>query len=584
MKPGRPDPPQARVEPRPAIVLVLLTLLAYGQVGGFGYVNFDDPLAVSRNPQVLAGLSADTLRWAFSTFHLGNWIPLTWISLAADISLFGPDPGAQHLVNLTLHAAAAVFLYAFLCASTGRPGRSMAVAALFALHPLHVESVAWISERKDVLSTLFWFAALVQYQRWTRRPGPGGRLATLGLFLLGLLCKPMLVTFPATLLLVDVWPLGRLRSFDPRDPATRRLLLEKVPFLLLSLPFVGLALVAQGHSGAVVSLQGIPAVVRLGQAALAAVTYLGQMLWPVRLAVFYPYPATRPPAWAVAAAAAVLLAITAAVLQRRHRQPYLLAGWAWYLVTLLPVIGLVQIGSQAHADRYTYVPLVGVFTALCWALADLAERGRLPRALTAGAAATVVLVLAAATHLQARHWRDSEALFRRAAAAVEGNAWAHENLGHVLLQQGRLQAAAQELRTALALAPDSWRGHLLLIDALTRLGLHEEALYGIERARRLRPEAALLDYYRAGLLVACGRRAEAVPALQRVLQSRPGQVHADPRLAQEALFESRMLLGRTLLDLGRPGEAVAPFAAALVQRPGSEPARQGLAEARRRAD
>ena len=351
-----------------ALLLAAATLAVFARVNHFEFLNYDDPLYVTVNPHVQQGLSVEGVRWAFTTFTAANWHPLTWISLMLDASIGGTDPFVFHLTNLVLHLANVLLLFSFLDRITGRPRPSAVTAALFAIHPLHVESVAWIAERKDVLSTLFLLLTLMAYARFVEQPDRPRRLAVVLLFALGLLAKPMLVTLPVLLLLLDAWPLRRSAPW-------RSLVLEKLPLFAMSIGTGILTFVAQRQAETVGSLAGYPLGVRVANAIVATATYLGRTIWPTRLAVFYPHPGASLGAVAVAGSAVVLFALTSWAIRLRRSRPYLFFGWGWYLVTLAPVVGIVQVGWQARADRYTYIPLIGIFLAVVWAISEsLADR------------------------------------------------------------------------------------------------------------------------------------------------------------------------------------------------------------------
>jgi len=364
------------------VALILVTIAAYEPVRSCGFLNFDDPLYVTNNPRVFRGLTADGFFWAWTTFHAANWHPLTWLSHMLDCEWFGDNPAAHHLVNLGIHTANVLLLFLGLKAMTGSMARSGWVAAFFALHPLHVESVAWISERKDVLSTLFWMLALLAYTRYAHarkppRPAKPALKSAVGWYFLaylafaaGLLCKPMLVTLPFLLLLLDYWPLQRVPPGVFGSAKWSALLGEKIPFFALSIASSVVTYIAQSKGGAMATEETIPFLARLPNALVAYASYLLKMIWPRQLSVFYPHPIVWP-VWTVIGAALLLVVVSILVVMRLRRRPYLLVGWLWYLGTLIPVIGLVQVGSQAMADRYSYVPLIGIFIMVVWTLAEL---------------------------------------------------------------------------------------------------------------------------------------------------------------------------------------------------------------------
>jgi tetratricopeptide (TPR) repeat protein len=488
-----------------ALGIVLLVAAIYGQVAGHGFVNFDDPRYVYRNARVQAGLTWEGVAWAFGTLQVSNWHPLTWLSHMLDVSLFGVEPGWHHLVNVLLHALDSVLVLAVFQLATGRTWRSAAVAALFAVHPLHVESVAWISERKDVLSTLFWLLAMLAYLRWVRAPGRGRYALVLAAFALGLLSKPMVVTLPVALLLLDWWPLARLPAPGLGLARSAALLLrEKVPLLVLSAASAAVTFLAQAKGGSVSPEEVLPLFVRLENAVGSLAAYLAQTVWPTGLAAIYPHPGLAPagiPASKVAASAALLAAITAAAVWQRRRRPYLLMGWAWYLVTLMPVIGIVQVGIQARADRYTYLPHLGLFAAAVWLLADAAEASALRRRALAAAAALGLAALSAAAWRQAGYWKDSFTLFEHALAVTRDNGAAWRNLGAAHVDAGQFGPAIAELNESLRLAPydgQTWLDLAIAHASTGQPGLAEQAF---RESLRRRPGDPLV-WFNLGIAMA----------------------------------------------------------------------------------
>jgi protein O-mannosyl-transferase len=473
-----------------ALGLVALVATVYWQVGGFGFVNFDDPRYLTQNALVQRGLSWEGLRAAFTRVQVSNWHPLTMLSLMLDVELFGLDPGRMHLVNAALHAADAVVLFLVLQAMTGRRWRAAVVAALFAVHPLHVESVAWLSERKDVLSTLFWFLAMGAWAAWVRRPGPGRMAAVAAAMVLGLLSKPMVVTLPAALVLLDLWPLRRLGGELPTPARLWPLVREKWPLWLLAAAASVITVVAQQQGGAVSDTMAIPLTARFGNALLSYGAYLLKTVWPAGLAAVYTHPALTPaglswPAVALSTGALVLLSAVAAW-QWRAR-PYLAVGWAWYLVTLLPVIGLLQVGLQGMADRYTYVPLVGVFLAITWAVAELVPERAWRRPLLAAVATGAVGASTAIAHRQTATWKDSFALFQHALEVTTDNGLAWRNLGVAWQDARRPDLAIPALRESIRLLPHDARTWLNLAIAHMTAGQIDEADACFRRALEMAP-------------------------------------------------------------------------------------------------
>jgi tetratricopeptide (TPR) repeat protein len=534
------------------LALALLTLLAYGRTFSHPFVEYDDPDYVSRNDHVRAGLTPDGVRWAFTTFACGNWHPLTWLSLQLDCELYGGlEPGGFHLTNVLLHAANGVLLFLVLGRLTGAPWRSAVVAGLFALHPLHVESVAWVSERKDVLSTLFWVLTMAAYLHYVRRPGVGRYLLVVLALGLGLLAKPMLVTLPFVLLLLDYWPLRRW----PPAVSFGHLLVEKLPLLALALASCVVTFLAQRRGEAVAPLEAFPLGARVGNALLAYVGYLGKMLWPTRLAVYYPHPGPGVSAARALGSGLFLALVTGLVLGPGRRRPYLAVGWLWYLGTLVPVIGLVQVGGQAMADRYTYVPLVGLFLLLVWGVTDLALTWGLPRRYLAAAAAVVLSACAALTWAQVGYWQSTGHLWERAAAVTEKNVLAHVNLGAWYRERGRLSAARKEFEKAVAVDPGLLEPHVNLGNVLSDLGLWERALAEYRKATDLAPENSVAHFGLGSVLHRLGRFEEALAAYRRAAALDPDNAG------------TRNNLGVVLQDLGRPNEALAEYRRAIALDP-----------------
>jgi tetratricopeptide (TPR) repeat protein len=586
-----------------ALALAAATVIAYAPVRHLDFVDLDDPGYVYQNPNVTAGLTVRGVAWAFSTGHAANWHPLTWLSHMLDVELFGVSAGPHHLVNLGWHVSATMLLFGLLLRLTGAIGRSAFVAGLFALHPLHVESVAWVAERKDVLSTVLWFLTTWAYVAWVapRSPSANRRLRVavmLVLFALGLMAKPMLVTLPVTLLLVDVWPLGRISA---RAPARSWLPLavEKVPLFLLAAISSVITFVAQRQGGAVSALDVVPWTTRLANAAVSYVAYLRKTIWPVDLAVFYPYPDRIAP-MAVAGAAIALVAMTYLSIRLRHRLPYLFTGWLWYLATLLPVIGLIQVGTQSMADRYTYVPLVGIFVAVAWGAAD-ALRGRASSMVAAGALA-MVIAAAAGARAQVRHWRNSEALWQRAVDVTTGNYRAHNSLGAVLGNQGRTSEAIRHFEEALRLQPDASEAHHIhhnLGRALADSGRVGDSIPHYREALRIKPDFPEAHNNLGLALASLGRVDEAREHYERAVALAPGLAIAHNNLglalyglgkADEAIarYSEAIRLDPAYADAynnrgfahavaGRAEPAMADFTAAITIRPGFEDARFNLA-------
>jgi tetratricopeptide (TPR) repeat protein len=471
-----------------AAVLAGLTFAVFSPALENGFVNFDDYTYVSRNPQVLHGLSRDGLRWAFTTYQAANWHPLTWLSLQLDAYLWGTGPEGFHRTSVLLHAVNAALLFLALRALTSSFWRSAAVALLFGLHPLRVESVAWIAERKDVLSTCFGFLALWGYALYAARPGIGRYLVVFVALALSLLCKPMLVTLPCLVLVLDWWPLGRVGS--PRD--WLRLSAEKMPLFLLVAAFAVVTFHAQGNQGAIMELEDSPLTVRLANAVTSYVIYVGKTFWPLNLAAYYPHPGTMLQLPELVAAALVLAVVTGVAIALRRKASYLLTGWLWFLGTLVPVIGLVQVGKQAYADRYTYFPQVGLLIAVCWGVADVA-RARGPHWQRAagtllGVAATLLAIL---TVRQIAVWHDSITLWEHSLRVTGPSATGLANLAETLEERNEPTKATELYRKAIALSPKIAQGYINLGTNLQNQGKLDEAAEQFEKVRELMPDSPM---------------------------------------------------------------------------------------------
>jgi protein O-mannosyl-transferase len=496
--------------------LVLLTALVFGRAPSFDFINLDDNVYVYENPAVTDGLSARGLGWAFTTYWQLNWHPLTWISLMTDaqitrwaeshdVGIGSERAGIYHLTNILLHLASVVILFFLLNMMTGRMWPSAFVAALFGVHPMHVESVAWVAERKDVLSTLFWLLTLLAYARYARRPGVLRYLPVVGLFALGLMSKPMVVTLPLVLLLMDLWPLGRVQGIGDRGQGTgsgptrettpaASLIVEKLPLLAMSAASCVVTVIAQHSGRGIVPFDIMPFGVRAANASVSGVEYVLKMLWPVKLACMYPHPMDTIPTWMVPTSAVALAAVTFLAIRAAKSRPYVTAGWLWYLVTLVPVCGLVQVGRQQMADRYSYIPLTGLFILIAWAVPELT---RLRRAV-AGLAVVIVAASAVACYVQVGYWTDSITLMTHATRVTSRNFVAENNLGQALSERQDNAEALVHVRQALVYNPG-------YVDALYNLGT---------------------------LLVMRGEYDEAEAVLNRVVAANPAHVQAHNNLGR----------------------------------------------------
>jgi tetratricopeptide (TPR) repeat protein len=564
--------------------LSILTLVAFAAVRGHGFVSVDDHIYVTDNAHVLAGLTWSGVAWAFTTSYANFWHPLTWLSLMLDVQLFGVNPGAMHVTNVLLHLANTLVWFVVLSRMTGAPGLSAFVAGLFAVHPLHVESVAWVSERKDVLSTFFMMLALWCYAVYTDQRRSGRRatpafLGVLGLFTLGLMAKPMLITLPFVMLLLDWWPLRRAtfesgaRDGRPALASVWRawapLIREKLPLFALAAASGVVAFVAQSRGGAVASLETFPLTTRLANVLHSYIAYIGQMFWPSGLVAFYPYPQVTA-FWPALAALLALVAITAAVILVARRRPHLAVGWLWYVGTLLPVSGLVQVGSHAMADRYTYVPLIGLFVMVSWGAVDLAGRVRLRRSVMAAMACAVLLACTVTTRAQVVVWQDSVALWQHALDAMPANYYAHNALGLEFGKQGRDSEAMEQFVEASRLAPGFPNSHNNLGQLLAARGRSDDAIAEYRKALDLAPDYLPAHINLGNALLKSGRAAEAV------------QQDAEAVRLAPAAADVRVDLGNALLEASRPGDAIEQLSSAVGVHPDSAAAHYDLANALQR--
>ena len=463
-------------------LLVASTLLAYWDVGTFDFVRYDDTDYVTMNPHVQAGITLESTAWAFTSVHASNWHPLTWLSHMLDIHIWGMNPGGHHLSNLLFHAANTLLLFLVFNRMTRCMWQSSVVAALFALHPLHVESVAWVSERKDVLSTFFWVLTMHCHVSYAKSPRFRTYVPMLLFFVLGLMAKPMLVTLPFVLILMDYWPLNR----NARFPLSK-LILEKLPLFA----FAGLSsvvtFIVQQHGGAVNSLASYPLSVRIANALVSYASYIGKMIWPVRLAALYPHPG-MPSLWQIVGAGILITGICWVVIRNRKKHPYLPVGWLWYLGTLVPVTGLVQVGLQSMADRYTYVPLIGLFVIGAWGISDFLARFPRRNFIFFILALVVFPMLMMITCVQSGHWRNSIALFGHALDVTNDNYVAHNNMGSALAAKGHLDNAIRHFAAAIQIRPWQARPFNNLGAALMLKGENEKALRFFEKALEIHPD------------------------------------------------------------------------------------------------
>jgi protein O-mannosyl-transferase len=470
--------------------ILVLVVLAYYPVFSSDFLNYDDPSYVTSNEYVKAGITANSVKWAFTTFYFYNWHPLTWLSHMLDVQFFGLDPMWHHLTSLLFHVVNTLLLFLLFKKMTGAPWKSLCLAALFALHPLHVESVAWVADRKDVLSTFFWFLTMLVYLGYARRPSAVTYALCVLSFIFGLMAKPMVVTLPLILLLMDYWPLGRLHQGNGVNGVSPKmslsyLVLEKIPLALLSLASVVVTYSAQEKGGALRA--GSPTIVNLGHALFGYAKYAVKTIWPSKLAVYYPYDPTPPSPWQIAAVAAGIVIVSGLVLGVVKRLPYLATGWFWYLITLIPAIGFVGIGQHAMADRYTYIPLIGLFLLVIWGTGDLAERFRIPRSAVTVSMIAIIMTCLALTNLQTRRWHDSITLFTHALQVTENNSLAHKNLAEALANGGRLAEALHHASESLRIHPEPLE-YVSQAWLYLQLGQYEKAVNACRNSTRMAPD------------------------------------------------------------------------------------------------
>ncbi len=568
-----------------SLCLSALVVGAYAPVRHFGFINFDDRDYVYQNPEVLSGLTLQGIRWAFKTNHAANWHPVTWLSHMLDCQLFGLNPGAQHMVNVLFHVASTLLLFHILNLMTTAPWRSAFVAALFALHPLHVESVAWVAERKDVLSAFFWMLTLWTYVKYAEAlkacpPSADSRvrvfygLALLS-FTLGLMSKPILVTLPFVLLLLDYWPLGRTPWAKPvvgerLERSLTQLLVEKLPFLALSAVSCVVTVWAQRSGRAVASMEALAFNDRLANATVSYVWYIGKMIWPTALAVLYPYHewSLRVVLWAGVA----LLGISVVIAWRARREPYLAVGWLWYVGTLVPAIGLVQVGVQSAADRYTYLPSIGLFMMLAWSVPRALVGQRFLRWATAMVGTGLVAACAVLCKAQVGYWRNSETLFRHDLEVTRPNWTAYNNLALAFAAEGKLQEATKYFEQALRLKPEYAESHYNFGLALAGQGRLPEAIEQWKQAVQINPDYAEAEFNLGVAFQQTGKPQEAVQHFQQVVRIKPDSA--------EAYYN----LGNALVLAGRPEDSIRCYQEALRLKPDYADARYNLAVILAQAD
>jgi tetratricopeptide (TPR) repeat protein len=553
-------------------LLVALVWVVFGQTLGHGFVNFDDGAYVYRNTEVMHGITIQGTKWAFTHPVAANWHPLTILSHMLDCQLYGVAPGGHHFTNVALHSIAVVSLFLAFWWMTHALRRSAFVAAVFAIHPLHVESVAWIAERKDVLSAVFFMLTIIAYIHYTRRPSTSRYALVSVLFACGLMAKPMLVTLPFVLLLLDYWPLRRFDEqkrgvsksrYTPLSSQLSRLLFEKMPLLILSAGATVATLFTQRPSISVV--RELPLTTRISNAFVSVMVYLGQTVWPVKLAVFYPHRANSIPIFELAVAVLLFAAVPAVAFILRKQKPYFLVGWLWFVGMLFPVIGVIQVGLQAHADRYTYLPQIGVCVLFVWTIADLAARWRGRLALLSIAALATLAPLIWLARVQASHWTDSRSLWEHTVAVTSNNENAREHLADAYLEIGRIDDAIAQAREAVSGHPASADAHGVLGAALIRKGKLDEAFSELQAAVQLDPRLARAHFNLANILLERGEIDAAIAEYEAELRTQPKFPQGHNNLAN-ALFRKQ-----------QPDRALEHLKTALELNPDYAEARNNLA-------
>ena len=546
------------------LFLVLSVMAVYWQTHAFEFIDYDDDLYVVENERVKSGLTLDNIQWAFFAKTAANWHPITLMSHMADVSLYGMWAGGHHITNVVFHVVNTLLLFYVMFIMTRKRWMSAVVAVLFGVHPLHLDSVEQIAERKDVLSTFFGMLALWGYARYVQSRRLINYMASLTFFLLGLMSKPMLVTLPFVLLLLDYWPLSRFggAGFRPRE-TVYRLVLEKAPFLALTLLSSIVTFIVQHHQGAVRSMVSYSLDARLANAMTSYMQYIVKTFFPVDLSFYYPHEG-MPPAWEIVLAATALASVSIMAVRTAKTHPFFIVGWLWYLGTLVPVIGLVQVGSQSMADRYTYVPLIGIFIMMSWGALEVRKKGvtgKKALALLAGIAITLLMMIA---WRQAGYWKNSNALFERAIAVTENNTAAHLNLGYVLAEKGKQKEAISHYREVIKIAPDHLKAHNNLGLALAKVGRTEEAIFHFLYVLNRSPGKVDVINNMARAQVQNGTVHEAIKYFDRSLRLRPDQadIHND--------------IGVLLARVGREADAVVHFEKALQIQPDHVNARHNI--------
>ena len=537
---------ERRTVPGICVALVALVWITFGQVIHYGFVNFDDDVYVYKNPNVTGGLTLSGLRWAFTHVHSSNWHPITWLTHMMDVQLFGLNGGGHHFTGLLIHAATVLLLFLLLRRTTGFLWRSAFVAAVFAVHPLRVESVAWVAERKDVLSGLFFVLTLAAYVWYARSTWSLGRYFLVVLmFSCALMSKPMVVTVPVVLLLLDYWPLKRFTLFEGHS-IPWRIVIEKIPLLTLSGIVCAITIFAQKDA-----VSPLPLSLRIENAAVSCAVYLRELVYPSGLVVLYPFPEGGLPVAKICCACLLLVAISVGVIVTRRKYPWLLVGWLWYLGMLVPVIGILQVGAQSHADRYTYLPQIRLLLALTWTVAVVGARWHKRQWLFGGVSATVLVLLITCARNQTSYWRNSIALWTRTLALTSDNIVAQNNLGNALLDAGKLDGAITHFQAARQIKPDDAKAAFNLGNALVQKGRLNEGIANLSQAVQLQPSYVDAHINLGSAFLKIGQVKDAIDHLQRALRLEP---------AQDAAWND---LGYAYLQQGTIDEAIKCFQKAI---------------------
>ncbi|MCK4752068.1 MAG: tetratricopeptide repeat protein [Planctomycetes bacterium] len=535
--------------------LALATFIGFCQVRNNEFISYDDNTYITENPYVSGGISGESIVWAFTASHGSNWHPVTWISHMVDCQLFGLNAGAHHIVNLLIHIANTLLLFWVFKKMTGAIWCSGFVAAAFALHPLHVESVAWAAERKDVLSAFFWIVTIAAYNRYVKQPNVRKYLLVILFFALGLMSKPMLVTLPFVLLLLDYWPLGRFKNI-------KVLIIEKIPLFILAGISSVITFVVQQRTGAVSDISNVGFNFRVSNALVSYISYIAKMFWPVRLAILYPHQVDRLDIWQPMVCFILLVSVTIGVIYLKRR--YLTVGWLWYLGTLVPVIGLVQVGSQAMADRYTYLPLVGLFIMAAWGISEVLSKWRYRKIALAVSAVLIITAMLICTHKQVRIWANNFTLFGHTLAVTEDNYVIYYNLGHVYQSRGQIDKAIRQYRETIRIMPKHVKAYNNLGVSLRLQGKLDESISCYRQALMLNPYHTSAYYNLGHSLQLQGKLEEAKLNFRRAIELNPRHTKAYNNL------------GIILRSQGRVNEAIAYFRDAIAVEPGFVLARQNL--------